>query len=86
MKVALSSANQGQKSDSVLARPLKNQAFASPDKVTELVKKVCHGYALHMQSICGFKCTNWEVSTAVFVLIVFLILMTGWNCHPARVA
>ncbi|XP_020090510.1 conserved oligomeric Golgi complex subunit 3-like isoform X2 [Ananas comosus] len=40
VKVALSSANQGQKSDSVLARPLKNQAFASPDKVTELVKKV----------------------------------------------
>ncbi|XP_020092149.1 conserved oligomeric Golgi complex subunit 3-like isoform X5 [Ananas comosus] len=40
VKVALSSASQGQKSDSVLARPLKNQAFASPDKVTELVKKV----------------------------------------------
>nr|CAD1840690.1 unnamed protein product [Ananas comosus var. bracteatus] len=40
VKVALSSANQGQKLDSVLARPLKNQAFASPDKVTELVKKV----------------------------------------------
>ncbi|OAY70308.1 Conserved oligomeric Golgi complex subunit 3 [Ananas comosus] len=39
VKVALSSASQGQKSDSVLARPLKNQAFASPDKVTELVKR-----------------------------------------------
>ncbi|KAJ1700483.1 hypothetical protein LUZ63_000262 [Rhynchospora breviuscula] len=40
VKAALSSANQGQKSDSVLAKPLKNQAFASPDKVAEVVQKV----------------------------------------------
>ncbi|KAK3121853.1 hypothetical protein QOZ80_8BG0661830 [Eleusine coracana subsp. coracana] len=40
VKVALSSGSQGQKLDSVLARPLKTQAFASPDKVVELVQKV----------------------------------------------
>ncbi|KAJ4745106.1 Conserved oligomeric Golgi complex subunit 3 [Rhynchospora pubera] len=40
VKAALSSANQGQKSDSVLAKPLKSQAFASPDKVAEVVQKV----------------------------------------------
>ncbi|KAJ4761121.1 Conserved oligomeric Golgi complex subunit 3 [Rhynchospora pubera] len=40
VKAALSSANQGQKSDSVLTKPLKSQAFASPDKVAEVVQKV----------------------------------------------
>nr|XP_029124233.1 conserved oligomeric Golgi complex subunit 3 isoform X2 [Elaeis guineensis] len=40
VKVALSLGNQDQKSDSVLAKPLKNQAFAAPDKVAELVQKV----------------------------------------------
>lgn len=40
VKVALSSGNQGQKLDSVLAKPLKSQAFAAPDKVAELVQKV----------------------------------------------
>ncbi|XP_038990079.1 conserved oligomeric Golgi complex subunit 3 [Phoenix dactylifera] len=40
VKVALSSGNQDQKLDSVLAKPLKNQAFAAPDKVAELVQKV----------------------------------------------
>ncbi|CAD6265300.1 unnamed protein product [Miscanthus lutarioriparius] len=40
VKVALSSGSQGQKLDSVLAKPLKTQAFASPDKVAELVQKV----------------------------------------------
>jgi len=40
VRSALSSANQGQKSDSVLAKPLKSQAFASPDKVAEVVQKV----------------------------------------------
>ncbi|XP_062191897.1 conserved oligomeric Golgi complex subunit 3-like isoform X2 [Phragmites australis] len=40
VKVALSSGSQGQKLDSVLAKPLKTQAFASPDKVGELVQKV----------------------------------------------
>ncbi|KAK9131547.1 hypothetical protein Sjap_012034 [Stephania japonica] len=40
VKVALSSGNQGQKIESVLAKPLKNQAFATPDKVAELVQKV----------------------------------------------
>ncbi|OVA05252.1 Conserved oligomeric Golgi complex [Macleaya cordata] len=40
VKVALSSGNQDQKPDSVLAKPLKNQAFATPDKVAELVQKV----------------------------------------------
>ncbi|XP_015696109.1 conserved oligomeric Golgi complex subunit 3 isoform X2 [Oryza brachyantha] len=40
VKVALSSGSQGQKLDSVLAKPLKTQAFASSDKVAELVQKV----------------------------------------------
>ncbi|CAL9162414.1 unnamed protein product [Musa hybrid cultivar] len=40
VKVALSSGNQGQKLDSVLAKPLKSQAFAAPDKVAELVQRV----------------------------------------------
>ncbi|KAJ4963906.1 hypothetical protein NE237_023845 [Protea cynaroides] len=40
VKVALSSGGQDQKSDSILAKPLKNQAFATPDKVAELVQKV----------------------------------------------
>ncbi|KAF5726117.1 Sec34-like family protein isoform 1 [Tripterygium wilfordii] len=40
VKVALSSGNQSQKADSVLAKPLKDQAFATPDKVAELVQKV----------------------------------------------
>jgi conserved oligomeric Golgi complex subunit 3 len=40
VKVALSSGSQGQKLDSVLAKPLKTQAFASPDKIAELVQKV----------------------------------------------
>ncbi|KAK2970719.1 hypothetical protein RJ640_015144 [Escallonia rubra] len=40
VKVALSSGNQNQKLETVMARPLKDQAFASPDKVAELVQKV----------------------------------------------
>ncbi|XP_048543098.1 LOW QUALITY PROTEIN: conserved oligomeric Golgi complex subunit 3-like [Triticum urartu] len=40
VKVALSSGSQGQNLDSVLAKPLKTQAFASSDKVAELVQKV----------------------------------------------
>ncbi|KAJ4789385.1 Conserved oligomeric Golgi complex subunit 3 [Rhynchospora pubera] len=40
VKSALSSSNQSQKLDSVLAKPLKTQAFASPDKVAEVVQKV----------------------------------------------
>nr|CAN61484.1 hypothetical protein VITISV_043019 [Vitis vinifera] len=40
VKVALSSGSQNQKLDSVMAKPLKDQAFATPDKVAELVQKV----------------------------------------------
>lgn len=40
VKVALSSGNQNQKLESVMAKPLKDQAFATPDKVAELVQKV----------------------------------------------
>ncbi|ESQ27844.1 hypothetical protein EUTSA_v10018146mg [Eutrema salsugineum] len=40
IKVALSSGTQNQKVDSVMAKPLKEQAFATPDKVAELVQKV----------------------------------------------
>ena len=58
VKVALSSGTQNQKVDSVMAKPLKEQAFATPEKVAELVQKVCDifnscfvslfsGYSLH---------------------------------------
>ncbi|XP_058001885.1 conserved oligomeric Golgi complex subunit 3 isoform X3 [Hevea brasiliensis] len=40
VKVALSSGNQNQKVDSIMAKPLKDQAFATPDKVAELVQKI----------------------------------------------
>lgn len=40
VKVALSTGSQNQKLESVMAKPLRDQAFASPDKVAELVQKV----------------------------------------------
>ncbi|TYH66158.1 hypothetical protein ES332_D06G104100v1 [Gossypium tomentosum] len=40
VKVALSSSTQNKKVDSVMAKPLKEQAFAAPEKVAELVQKV----------------------------------------------
>ncbi|BBH08158.1 sec34-like family protein [Prunus dulcis] len=40
VKVAMSSGSQNQKAQSVMAKPLKDQAFATPDKVAELVQKV----------------------------------------------
>ncbi|XP_056176862.1 conserved oligomeric Golgi complex subunit 3 isoform X2 [Syzygium oleosum] len=40
VKVALFSGSQKQQVESVMARPLKEQAFATPDKVAELVQKV----------------------------------------------
>ncbi|KAK4479013.1 hypothetical protein RD792_014522 [Penstemon davidsonii] len=40
VKVALSSGSQNQKMDSAVVRRLKDQAFATPEKVAELVEKV----------------------------------------------
>ncbi|KAL3825492.1 hypothetical protein ACJIZ3_021521 [Penstemon smallii] len=40
VKVALSSGSQNQKVDSAVVRRLKDQAFATPEKVAELVEKV----------------------------------------------
>ncbi|MED6126914.1 Golgi transport complex subunit 3 [Stylosanthes scabra] len=40
VKVALSSGGQNPKLDSVMTKPLKDQAFATPDKVAELAQKV----------------------------------------------
>ncbi|CAA6658710.1 unnamed protein product [Spirodela intermedia] len=40
VKVALSTSSPEGKSDSILAKPLKSQAFATPDKVAELIQKV----------------------------------------------
>ncbi|GMJ07578.1 Conserved Oligomeric Golgi Complex 3 [Hibiscus trionum] len=40
VKVALSSGTQNKKLDAVMAKPLKEQAFATPEKVAELVQKV----------------------------------------------
>lgn len=41
VKVALSSGGQNQKLESAMGKPLKDQAFATPDKVAEIVQKVC---------------------------------------------
>ncbi len=41
VRVALSSGTQNPKVDSIMAKPLKEQAFATPEKVAELVQKVC---------------------------------------------
>ncbi|XP_076924103.1 conserved oligomeric Golgi complex subunit 3-like [Bidens hawaiensis] len=40
VKVALSSGGQNQKLESAMGKPLKDQAFATPDKVAEIVQKV----------------------------------------------
>ncbi|XP_058220188.1 conserved oligomeric Golgi complex subunit 3-like [Rhododendron vialii] len=40
VKVALSSGSPNQKIESPMAKPLKDQAFATPDKVAQLVQKV----------------------------------------------
>ncbi|KAG8373876.1 hypothetical protein BUALT_Bualt11G0070900 [Buddleja alternifolia] len=40
VKVALSSGSQNQKAESTISKPLKDQAFATPEKVAELVHKV----------------------------------------------
>ncbi|KAI3705956.1 hypothetical protein L1987_76206 [Smallanthus sonchifolius] len=40
VKVALSSGAQNQKLESSMGKPLKDQAFATPDKVAEIVQKV----------------------------------------------
>ncbi|XP_065849843.1 conserved oligomeric Golgi complex subunit 3 [Euphorbia lathyris] len=40
VRVALSSSGQNDKVESMMAKPLKDQAFATPDKVSELVLKV----------------------------------------------
>ncbi|KAE8689175.1 Sec34-like family protein isoform 4 [Hibiscus syriacus] len=40
VKVALSTGTRNQKLDYVMAKPLKEQAFATPEKVAELVQKV----------------------------------------------
>ncbi|KAM0061722.1 putative oligomeric Golgi complex, subunit 3, cullin repeat-like-containing domain superfamily [Helianthus debilis subsp. tardiflorus] len=40
VKVALSSGAQNQKLESAMGKPLKDQAFATPDKVAEIVQKV----------------------------------------------
>ncbi|KAL5698585.1 Golgi transport complex subunit 3 [Ranunculus cassubicifolius] len=53
VKVALSSGYQEQKQDSVLAKPLKNQAFATPDKVSELVQKVGKSMEQELPKVMG---------------------------------
>ncbi|CAI0384467.1 unnamed protein product [Linum tenue] len=40
VKVSLSAGSQNQRADSIMAKPIKDQAFASPEKVAELVQKV----------------------------------------------
>ena len=40
VKVAFSSGSPSQKLENVMVKPLKEQAFATPEKVSELVQKV----------------------------------------------
>jgi len=44
VKVALSSGTPNQKFEAVMTKPLKEQAFATPEKVAELVQKVCFSF------------------------------------------
>ncbi|XP_077236497.1 sec34-like family protein isoform X2 [Tasmannia lanceolata] len=53
VKLALSSGGQDQKADSVLARPLRNQAFAAPDKVAELIQKVDAAIQQELPKVMG---------------------------------
>ncbi|CAN1761345.1 Conserved oligomeric Golgi complex subunit 3 [Linum perenne] len=40
VKVAFSAGGQSQRADSIMSKPIKDQAFASPEKVAELVQKI----------------------------------------------
>lgn len=53
VKVALSSVNQNQKVESAIAKPLKDQAFATPEKVTELVQKVSSAIQQELPNVMG---------------------------------
>ena len=59
VKVALSSGTQNQKIDSVMAKPLKEQAFATPEKMAELVQKVCHIFNSCFASLFGGYSLHW---------------------------
>ena len=59
VKVALSSGTKNQKRDSVMAKPLKEQAFATPEKVAELVQKVCHIFNSCFASLFGCYSLLW---------------------------
>ncbi|KAI9191800.1 hypothetical protein LWI28_013704 [Acer negundo] len=50
VKVSLYSAGQNQRVDSVMGKPLMEQAFATPDKVVELVQKVKHRHSASVAS------------------------------------
>uniref|UniRef100_A0A803NUX5 Conserved oligomeric Golgi complex subunit 3 n=1 Tax=Cannabis sativa TaxID=3483 RepID=A0A803NUX5_CANSA len=52
VKVALSSGSQNQK-ESSMAKPLKDQAFATPDKVAELVQKVSTAIQQELPNVMG---------------------------------
>ena len=79
VKVALSSGSQGQKLDSVLAKPLKTQAFASPDKVAELVQKVPFRILQYMMQECVFSFLQISYEK-------FLSPKTGCRCYSTRFA
>ncbi|KAM3762371.1 hypothetical protein ACB098_01G339900 [Castanea mollissima] len=58
VKFSLSSGSQSQKQESVLAKPLKDQAFASPDKVAEIIQKVSH---VQVQSLLKAEYSSEEI-------------------------
>ncbi|KAL2503381.1 sec34-like family protein [Forsythia ovata] len=53
VKVALSSGSQNQKVESAIAKPLKDQAFATPEKVAELVQKVSSAIQQELPKVMG---------------------------------
>lgn len=79
MKVALSSGGQNQKLESVMSKPLKDQAFATPDKVAELVQKVgkplelCSHYSFIGQRIILFRKDSSYILEAFSMRVLLLV-------------
>lgn len=69
MKVAMSG-SQNQKGELVMAKPLKDQAFATPDKVAELVQKVWIYINLSFSFTSGENCVveGYLILCLVFIL------------------
>lgn len=92
MKVALSTGAPNQKLESAMAKPLKNQAFATPDKVAELVQKVgCYSLEVCIHySFIGPLCQITKVAERTCVVCVCgytyqLWKLRGTLCQNPRI-